>query len=379
MSHSYMRGCSPKLLTLVMLLGYQLLVFTAYCEPSNKFDNYLTGYVQGVFVHGYGLPKDAVKVKNGIIIVKEGKLGNQNPELIIEKIKQATIDLKGVQGTLVEKDKVVKDYLPKNTGNFDEEYIDAAMPNHSLFQPLIADPKWPRFTVAYQYYFKDRGLKHAFAPNFGAGFPLYRIVNIGYNYEWEIGIQAGLFGLMDIGTKTSALINADYFIGVPITYRAGLWSSLIRFYHISSHLGDEFMLTKEGKKIKRINLSYEGIDTLISYNWNNLRVYGGGGYIVHKEPSYVKPLKLQFGTEYYSPNTFMNGKLRPIMGIDIKTEEQGKWYPGVSCKAGVQLESATLISNKVQLMLEFYSGKSFHGQFYRDKIRYIGIGLQAFL
>jgi hypothetical protein len=223
------------------------------------------------------------------------------------------------------------------------------------------------------------GIKHVFAPNFGASFPLYRIANNEKDTEWEIGVQAGLFGIMDIGRKPTALINADYFVGAPISYRSGSWSYLARFYHISTHLGDEYMLTPEGKKVKRINLSYEGLDILASHNFDGLRLYGGGGYILHKEPSYIKRLKIQGGAEYYATNTYFGGLFRPVMGIDIKSEEQGKWTPGISCKAGVQLENSSLISNKVQLMLEYYSGKSMHGQFYRDRIQYVGIGIQAFL
>jgi hypothetical protein len=218
---------------------------------------------------------------------------------------------------------------------------------------------------------------HAFSPNFGASFGLYRAE--AKNLEWEIGVQAGLFALMDIGANPTALINADYFVGVPLSYRSEPWSGLMRLYHISSHLGDEFMLTPEGKKTKRINLSYEGVDVLLSYNLSNIRFYGGGGYIIHKEPSYYKPLKIQGGAEYYSSITFLSGRLRPVGGIDIKAEEHGKWVPGISCKAGAQLENSSLVSSKVQLMLEFYSGKSIHGQLYKDTVKYVGLGLHAFL
>ncbi len=273
-----------------------------------------------------------------------------------------------------------------------EESSDGVMPDHSLFQALIADPKWPRFTLAYQYHMKNRILKRAFAPNFGASIPLYRgIIDSDENSRWEVGIQGGLFALMDMGTKPntakksepfkSSLVNADYFISLPFSYANGEWSVLARIYHTSTHLGDEFMLTTEGQKTKRINLSYEGIDTIVSYNLQEeVRLYGGGGVIVHKDPAYIKRLKIQVGAEYHFAETFLGGRLRPVTGVDIKLEQMARWFPGVSYKAGVQLEnSALLISNQVQLMLEFYNGKSMHGQFYEDKIRYVGIGLHAFL
>jgi len=359
------------------------LFFSFYSNIATaSSDKYIEGYIQSLFIHGYGLSKDAVFVEKGVVYINEGKINGHNLEQLLEKTKQATVVLDGVKAIKIkpkDNDSKIINKSASEQDNSKKLTLDGSLPNHTLFEPLIADPKWPRFTLAYHYYIKDKALKHAFSPNFGASFGIYRITDPAGNYEWELGVQAGLFGLMDIGKSPSALINADYFVGIPVSYQIGSWSGLLRLYHISTHLGDEFMLTSEGKKIKRINLSYEGVDLLVSYNFQNTRLYGGGGYIVHKEPSSYKPLKIQTGAEYYSSNTFLNGRLRPVMGIDIKAQEHGKWYPGISCKLGIQLENSSLTSSKVQLMLEFYSGKSMHGQFYKDKIKYIGVGLHAFL
>lgn len=362
-----------------VLLALLFLCFAASIVSASS-DEYIEGYVQSLFLHGYGISSEAVAVYKGIIYIEEDKINGRNVDQLLEKVAQATQDIKGIKGIRIStKDaKVIRKNLPWQD-NGKKETVDYALPSQALFEPLIADPRWPRFTVAYHYYIKDKYLRHAFNPNFGASFALYRIANPVKNYEWELGVQAGLFGLMEIGSTPTALVNADYFVGIPVSYRSGSWSGLLRFYHISSHLGDEFMLTPEGKRTKRINLSYEGIDILASYNFINWRFYGGGGYIVHKEPSSYKPLKFQGGAEYYSGNTFFQGRLRPVAGIDIKFEEHANWYPGISCKLGVQLENSALISSKLQLMLEFYSGKSTDGQFYKNKVKYIGVGLHAFL
>jgi len=83
--------------------------------------------------------------------------------------------------------------------------------------------------------------------------------------------------------------------------------------------------------------------------------------------------------EYYSSNTWLNGRLRPIAGLDLKAEENVLWYTGVSFKAGVQLENSKLLSNKIQLMLEVFNGKSVCGQLFKDKVQYIGVRIHAFL
>ena len=378
-----------KILFVVML--WIVISSFALVSKASSSDDYLSGYIQSTFTHIFYLPADAVLVKDGIVYINEAKLGHYNPDQILQKVRQSTLGLPHIKDIKLVKDnssedlsttknKRIKKSIFTQKATSQVPVTDGLMGNHSLFQPLIADPKWPRFTLAYQYDLKSSVVRrHAFAPNFGASFSLYRITDQEKDQEWELSMQAGLFGLMDIGRNPTALINADYFVGVPISYRSGAFTTLLRPYHISTHLGDEFMLTPEGKKIKRINLSYEGIDLILSYNINAFRVYGGGGYLVHKEPSYIKPLKIQIGAEYYSAYTFMDGRLRPVSGIDVKADQNGSWSPGVSIKTGVQIENSALISNKLQVMLEFYSGRSMHGQFYRDKIQTIGIALHAFL
>jgi len=73
----------------------------------------------------------------------------------------------------------------------------------------------------------------------------------------QIGIQAAVFALFNLDAPSSDLVNADYWIGLPLSYRRGPWSYLIRLYHQSSHLGDEFILGNPG--INRVNLSYEDL------------------------------------------------------------------------------------------------------------------------
>lgn len=128
-----------------------------------------------------------------------------------------------------------------------------------------------------------------------------------------------------------------------------------------------------------MDLSYEGIDLLASYEFNKIRLYGGGGYILHKDSEYIKPLMFQAGIEYISNDTYLNGNFRPVAGIDIKVKEMANFYPGVSIKAGIQLENAIFFNRQVQLLAECYRGKSIQGQFYNSKVEYIGIGLHAFL
>lgn len=365
-----------KLSRKVFLISIIFFSFRILANDSVD-DQYVRGYISSLFKNSYNIAEESFDYKNGILTLDKNYTGGENPETFIEKITTNTKDIKEIK-KIVWKNEISKPTSSKKKKR--RPFLEnLSMPSGHLFQPLIADPNWPRFTLAYQYYTRDKYSTHVFAPNFGASFGLLKFTEEDNSESWELGVQAGLFAIMDIGSKPTALINADYYVGLPLTYSSGSYSQMIKFYHLSSHLGDEFMLTKEGKKIKRINLSYEGIDALFSYYFGKLRVYGGGGYLVHKEPAFVKRGKVQCGLEYLSETTFLNGMLRPVSAIDFKFLESTKWSGQISIKTGIQFENHSSFSKKVQLMLEYYQGNSIHGQFFRNKVEYFGIGLHSFI
>ena len=129
-----------------------------------------------------------------------------------------------------------------------------------------------------------------------------------------------------------------------------------------------------------MNLSYETVDVRLSYEVTDwLRLYGGAGYIVRGDPDDLKPWSTQMGVEFRSPKTFLNGSLRPLAAVDVQYREQNDWHADLSARAGVQFEKLPLFDRRIQLLLEYFNGYSPNGQFYRDKIEYIGLGIHLYL
>ena len=132
-----------------------------------------------------------------------------------------------------------------------------------LFQSLIADRRWPHFSVAYQRYLGNKELNDVGAPSFGESFSLYRFAG-PWESTMEVGIQAGVFSIFDLDSQSHDLVNADYLVGLPLSVKNGNFSTHTSVYHQSSHLGDEFLLHHRTQE--RVNLSYEGISHLFSYH-----------------------------------------------------------------------------------------------------------------
>jgi hypothetical protein len=246
------------------------------------------------------------------------------------------------------------------------------LPGGQLFKPFIADPRWPHFAAAYQYYVNEPGVTHVGAVSFGETFTVYRD-RLGLGW-WETGVQAGVFAVFDLGADSMDLINADYMVALTGGYRYADFSALMRLFHQSSHVGDEFLIRNRVRN--RVNLSYESVDLRLSYDFlgEAFRLYGGGGFLFDQDPSSLKPWSVQWGAEFRSPWPGPDSSWRPIAAVDVQNREENEWHSDVSVRAGIQIEGV-LVSRNLQLLLEYFRGHSPNGQFYKQKIDYFGLGV----
>lgn len=244
-----------------------------------------------------------------------------------------------------------------------------------LFQPLIADPRWPHFSISYQYYIDDDELENVGSTTFGETLPFYRS-KAPFSGIWQIGIQAAVFAIFDLDADSMDLINADYMVGIPVSYSKDDFSTMLRLFHQSSHLGDEFLLRS---RIDRINLSYEAIDLRVSYDFPKwLRVYSGAGYLVRKDPDDLKRWSIQNGIELRNLPDYLGKTLSPVLAVDIKNKQESEWKSDVTLRFGVQIVNEKTVWNKVHLLLEYFNGRSSHGQFYERQLQNVSLGMHFY-
>jgi len=250
-------------------------------------------------------------------------------------------------------------------------------PEGNLFKPLLADPRWSRFSAAYHRYNRGDFVGRDIASvSFGETIPLYRgtfgLVPQPAGRS-EVGIQAGVFSDFNLDAPSSDLINTDFIVSLYASARAGNFSAFGRLFHQSSHLGDEFLLQT---LLERVNVSYEGVDLKLSYELPlGVRLYGGGGGLLHREPDSLKTWSAHYGIEFRSPWRVAFAAMRPVLGADFKNFEQNNWRTDISARAGFQFDNMRITGRNVQLLAEYFNGYSPSGQFYIDKIEYFGVGL----
>ncbi len=260
---------------------------------------------------------------------------------------------------------------PGETGKSDESIF---LPRGNLFQPLIADPKEPCFSLSYRPYQEAHQYlsqsTEIFAGTLGDMFGLYRFINNSGGYSWQANISGAIYAEFDLNTREFYLVDNDYFIGIPFTFRNGPASYRLNFYHQSSHVGDQYLLHSN---ITRFEFEYEALNFIASYEWTKWRIYSGGEIMVHKEPSDYKPVTVQGGMEYYGADKILlEGRL--VGGLDLKCTQENNWPLNASLKAGLQFDG-TDPGRSIRFLLEGYDGFSPYGQFYNNRLRYVGLEL----
>lgn len=251
------------------------------------------------------------------------------------------------------------------------------MPAADLFQPLMADPKQPRFMVSWLRVRSDDRDTDVAAVALGENFGILRRPSAGGG--WQLNLSAAVLAQFDVNAPSDDLMNADYIVGFPLSWRSGHWSSRLRVYHQSSHLGDEYILRLHPD---RVALSFESLEYIVSYDTGVWRYYGGGEYIFHRSPDDLKPALAHAGFEYRgSTPLFLIGDVgaaRWVGAIDVRSWEQHDWSAGWSAKTGLEFRPAhgnTDTGRYWNLLLELYDGPSPYGQFYVYDISYLGVSL----
>jgi hypothetical protein len=247
-------------------------------------------------------------------------------------------------------------------------------PRVSLFAPLAADPRWPKFLVGYAYHIGDSDVKHVGSAEAGASIAI--VQKDARRGAWEIGLQGGIFAIFDLAAPSSDLFNADYLGGLTFTYAVDALSVIVRYVHQSSHLGDEYLLNND---VDRINLSFENLDALVSYEMREwARVYGGVGCLVRVDPSDLGRWSIQLGTEMRPFTTQTAHKLELLLGVNLHLWQETGWVPDTSLIAGITLDPIGESSYRVDFLLRYYIGRSPNGQFFTEKIQTLGPAIQLF-
>ncbi len=250
------------------------------------------------------------------------------------------------------------------------------LPKGHLFEPILLDPLEAQTygSVLPVYNTDGKRYKGSIVPfAFGFAKPFYRrTTKPGYASEWVLDLASFTqFEAFhdDVADKARRrIVNTDYKVSLIYNLQRGANAYRFRVYHLSSHLGDDYIFRNNITAPTPNSVNYELLDVTYSRTIQALRLYGGIGFVLRKAEE-RKLLSAQFGAYYKKPS---DKAARLVGGLDVKFWQQTDFRPGIHGGIGVEVGRT---QNNLTFLLEGYSGFRPYSQFENQKTSWIGVGL----
>lgn len=351
-------------------------------------DPYFEGYIQALVDMHFFEYKVIVLVKDHTVFLANMPKNAMLSNSIVSFIK----DIPGVEDV-----KVINGMPPKQIAER-EKYANRPrvcgiwFPQVTeLYQPMIANPRCVIYGIGYRGGDKVIG-KKAVQVSLGDDFPIFRWLDVWrWHGDLQIGIEACIWSVFNLDPcpkigKGTALVNTDFYVGIPLSYAINKWAYRFRVYHISSHLGDEFLVNNpeyvvgSNPKTIRRNPSFEAIDLFISFQATQaVRLYAGGGYILHSDDGFpLRRFYVEYGGEarFFGTRMYYHKLYGTFFGAVYFTNwEYRDWDIDSTVMVGYEWSKLQGIGRKIRLLTSYHHGFSEEGQFSKKRTSYGTIGM----
>jgi hypothetical protein len=187
------------------------------------------------------------------------------------------------------------------------------------------------------------------------------------------GIQVDAEGSAQVRLDISHEVDVqatDYRGGIPVTFGYGRHQTKLAYYHMSSHLGDEFLL--RFPDYPRLNWSRDafvlGHSIYLTDRW---RVYAEVGWAFHAD--ITEPWEFQFGTEW-APTSPTGFRGAPFFAVNGHLRQEVEYGGNLTAELGW-----SWMSDRDRRLLRigfyYYNGKSNQNSFYNDFDQHVGGGV----
>lgn len=161
---------------------------SALAQPAAADDRFLAGYATAVLAREFGVADAQVAVRDGVVLVRGPTLAGARGD----RVRLALEGIPGVRGVTVG-DAPPTASAPAAASPAAVARVEpspsAVLPPGLLFEPLMADPRWPRSSAAYQAYRDDPDV------SLQAGVQLEGVALLGRRVQQRVTSGRGVRGV----------------------------------------------------------------------------------------------------------------------------------------------------------------------------------------
>lgn len=188
---------------------------------------------------------------------------------------------------------------------------------------------------------------------------------------FQLDLEGAVFARVLPDEPSSMLAASDYRVGLLGTWREDDTAYKAGYYHISSHVGDEFLLANP--TFNRLNYVRDSLITGVSRDLTpNTQLYGEIGIAVGQQGG-AEWLEFQYGAQY-APPTPTGFRGAPFAAVNSHTRQDFGWVNGVNCVTGWGWQGAAS-KHRLRIGLNYYNGPSLQYVFLNQRENLIGGGI----
>jgi hypothetical protein len=253
-----------------------------------------------------------------------------------------------------------------------QEWDVELLPDRILYRPYLADPRQSRSSTKVQFPLrtKDGNIKIENTLGGHRALALWTDPHDPHQ-EMQLSLEAAVFSRFDIqeGWDMDA---ADYRFGFPFVFRDGDLALKIHLWHLTSHLGDEF-ISRENRKRDSYHLDELSVGAALQLDpqWRAYLELGAGFYTGPETDSG----RAQFGLEWVGPA--WKGRIGPFAALDLQTRNEIGWGWNASVMGGIQIQPKNPGGANFRAFAEYYRGHDQQTQFKSQLEHYYAFGIAA--
>ena len=249
-----------------------------------------------------------------------------------------------------------------------EDWMWQLLPDGIIYKAYLANPKESRLSTVG---FWEQNDGQLWDSTLGGRIGLIRFgtCDTAWPQGWQLDLEGSAAVRLDPEEQRDVR-STDYRFGVPLTYGYGRHRLKLGYYHLCSHLGDEFI--EAHPNFQHVNFVRDAITLGYAYYYtDNLRLYAEVGYGFYVDVA--KEWELQFGFDYSparptgirgAPFVAMNGHLREELN-----------YSGNFCVQAGWAWRGQRTSHLLRTGLHYYNGLSDQYSFFNTFEQQVGVGL----
>jgi hypothetical protein len=218
----------------------------------------------------------------------------------------------------------------------------------------------------------------------GSDLSLYSTVNMGFNrpvlakgggrISWELNFGVATFSQFDLikrddGSYLAGLLNTDFKLSADYVVHSKNNILRLRTFHISSHLGDDYLQRNSGTLVNDKSVNYEQADLTYLRKFESAYLYGGAG-IIYTKYVFRERFSLQAGGLL---NFGRPGAVCFFTGADVKFFAENDFAPDIRTAFGININRKSV--PLMRIWAEYYSGRLPYSTIDYGRVNWFGLAM----